>query len=114
MNQVNNDQPDMPSPEEQFLAMRIAQLLDTKYPGHVWGVHINKTVATVRNMMLSGTHGYTLHLSNLRTDDDFNRRVIRAGGEILERFAVSRGKLRTDEIANLNRDFAKRPVFDGC
>jgi hypothetical protein len=114
MNQkMNDDAPVMPTPAEQFLAMRIAQLLQKKYPGHLWGVNINKTIATIHNMALSGTHGYVMHLQNLKTDDEFNRLVIRAGGEILERFGVHRGQIITHEITDLKRDFAKRPLFDG-
>lgn len=111
---MTNDTPEMPTPAEQFVAMRIAQLLQAKYPGHLWGVHVKRSVATIHNMALSGSHGYLLHMDKFRTEDDFNNKVIRAGGEILERFAVSRGKVRADELLNLKRDFAKRPVFDGC
>tara|TARA_R110002072_G_scaffold21764_21_gene76830 strand:- start:92 stop:424 length:333 start_codon:yes stop_codon:yes gene_type:complete len=108
-----NDSPDMPTPAEQFLAMRIAELLQRKYAGHLWGVHVKKSVATIHNMALSGNHGYILHLNNLKIEDEFNQRVIKAGGEILERFAVSRGEIVDHEMASLKRDFANRPVFDG-
>lgn len=110
---AENDQPDMPTPAEQYLAWRIAELLNSLYPGHLWGVHVKKTMATIRNMALSGSHGYQLHLEKMRTEDEFKSRITRAGGEILERFNLSRGQARRDELLNLKRDFAKRPVFDG-
>lgn len=105
---------DGPTPAEYFLSKRIAEVLMAHYPGHLWGVHVNRSVVNIKNMSLSGSHGYVLHIQKFRTEDDFNRGVINAGGEILERFAVSRGRMRLDEITNLQRDFAKRPVFDGC
>jgi len=111
---LKNDAPDRPTPAEEYVAWRIAENLHKHYPGHLWAVHVQKTVATVRNLALSGSHGYYLHLDKLRSEDDFKSKVMRAGGEILERFKMQRGEVSADAILDLKRDFAKRPVFDGA
>lgn len=108
-----HDQPEGPSPSEQYLAWRVTELLMKQYPGHPWACHVGSGVITVRNMLLSGEFGYYIHLNRIHTDDDFNRKVTRAGGEILERFKLSRGELAEQEVMNMKRDFARRPVFDG-
>lgn len=56
-------------------------------------------------MYLSGNWGFQLRLPANYSASDFRRRVIRAGGELLERYRVTRGKADPDELAGLQRDF---------
>ena len=94
---------------DHALAKRVHDVLDKKYPGHLWATNVNQGVIFVKNLALSGNYGFILKQEDL---DNGYRAIIKAGGEILERFNVSRGRLKDDEMLNLNRDFALRPVGD--
>jgi hypothetical protein len=48
-------------------------------------------VVTIRNLMLSGTMGVTIHLLNLQADPDYKCIVMNVG-ELLERYNIARGK----------------------
>ena len=91
------------------LAKRCTEVLDRRYPGHLWAVTVNQGVIIIHNMALSAEYGYAIHSRDLDTE---YRHVIRAGGEILERFNMARSRLREDELFNINRDFAQRPIGD--
>ena len=90
-------------------AKRIHDKLTKHYPGHMWAVNVNQGVAFIKNLMLSGNWGFIIKLKDI--DNDY-KKVIQAGGEILERYNVSRGRLKEQEILNLDRDFALRPIGD--
>jgi len=88
---------------ELALAKDIAETLHKEYPGHAWGVNVTKGIIDIRDLSVSGTMGYTLHV--LRLGSDWKRKVILAGGEILERFRVSRGQLNIDNVLSMERNF---------
>lgn len=98
---------------ELNLAKQMAEALHQHYPGHLWGVAVNEKtgMADIRNMALSGQWGYRLKLKDHYTASDWKKLVVNAGGEILERFKVARGKA-TDAINTLAVDRAGRPLFD--
>lgn len=48
-------------------------------------------VVTIRNLLLSGNMGVTIHLSQLQQDPDF-KLVMRYVGELLERYNITREK----------------------
>lgn len=110
---MNLDLPEI-DPAALELAETMTQALLRMYPGHLWGVNVNAKggIADIRNFALSGDMGYTLHLAKIRTEDDFWKKLRIAGGEILERFRLSRAGLREDEILNIKRDFARRPLYE--
>lgn len=72
--------------DEFKLAKECADLLQNHYPGHLWAVNINTEggIAIVKNLAVSSLYGYVIHLKNL-LDDPKRKRIIMAGGEILER-----------------------------
>jgi len=76
----------------QAIAKEVAECLHTHYPGHAWGVNANveQGIVQVFNLALSGQHGFTLHINDLQQDPSM-RLTIRAGGEMLERYQLSRG-----------------------
>ena len=99
--------------DDMGLAKRVGEALHKHYPGHLWAVTCEgeKGIATVRNMMLSGNWGFILKLTDVY-DDPGMKRVIRAGGEILERFRVSRAKVNHERIEELPTLPSGMPVFD--
>jgi hypothetical protein len=78
---------------EEILAKNAADLLNKHYPNHLWAVHVNSEekggVMVIKNFSISFRYGYVLHLNKL---DPEMKKVLMAGGEILERAKMKRGK----------------------
>lgn len=99
---------------DMVLAKEIADTLHRHYPGHLWAVNVDgpNGIANIRDLLLSGQMGYVLKLGNMFSASDFGRDVVRAGGEILERFRLGRGRLNEAEYATLKTNFAGDFAFD--
>lgn len=73
----------------------VADVLMKHYPGHIWHIEVNSETAGVCNIKLNYPDklgilpkwGYRLHLHNLNAE-----RIMRAGGEILERYRLARSR----------------------
>lgn len=96
------------------MAKSMAEALHRAYPGHFWAVAVDGKagLADVRNLALSGNWGFRLKLNKIYSASAFEKDVIRAGGEILERFRLSRGRLDEDALASTQQDFAGRLMAD--
>lgn len=92
----------------------IAEALHAHYPGHMWAVNVrgDQGVATIHNLMLSGTHGYRMHTDRNYSVSDLVATAKRGAGEILERFGVARGRINNDKMNELPTDFAGRVIGD--
>jgi len=102
-------QSDIHTLTEMGQARDIAEILDRKYPNWLWMVYIQDGLAFIRSMRISGRHGYVLHLD--RIDND-GRDITRAGGEILERYAIARKKFNHDKWSELPMDFTGNLIGD--
>jgi len=91
------------------LAKNIGEHLTKKYPGHLWKVVVNQGVVFIHNLMLSGNWGFTIKQEHI--DNDYIA-ITKAGGELLERYRISRGRLKEQEVLDMPRDFAARPIGD--
>ncbi|THF55925.1 hypothetical protein [Pseudothauera rhizosphaerae] len=111
MQQIATDAPQLDA-NDLVTAKHMADTLHRHYPGHLWAVTCDgsKGVATIRNLMLSGNMGYTLHLPRIYSASEWDKRVLMAGGEILERYRVMRASLDRahSQIMTLPTDFAGR------
>lgn len=87
-----------------------ADMLHKHYPGYLWGVNVDPQggIMTVMNLTLSGEWGFIIKLAKL---DPEYRAVMRGGGEILERFRLSRSRRGEDATRELKRDFKGCPQF---
>ena len=86
---------------ETAFGMRVLEKLLREYPGYNWHVEVNFAgqVCTVRTEF-GGQWGYVLHLEAIVNDPDL--KLVRwAGGELLERFNLSREKANLDIIDSL-------------
>lgn len=94
------------------LCLRVAKALAEEFPQHPWRVvgQPDNSAVAIMNDNLSTKMGFLLH--NIRLDDnptDFRLKVMRAAGEVLERYEISRTargeRLRAeyDEVAHLAR-----------
>lgn len=98
---------------EYDIARRMAEVLHTHYPLHLWGVSadIHAGIAKVFNMRLSGQWGFIIKLATLNHDPDL-KSVIRAGGELLERYRLRRGRFDDAAYNDLPTDFAGNHLAD--
>lgn len=97
------------------VSRQCAETLLTHYPGYMWAVNVeNETgMVQVRNMSLSGTWGFNLHMINVINDPSL-KKVINAGGEILERYNLARSAANEDKINDISMDFAGRLKMDAA
>lgn len=92
----------------------LGEALNSQYPGHLWAVRVQSKqgIATIHNMALSDQWGYVIHLDKIYSASHLVQRGIQAGGEILERFKVARGRVNDELMDELPRDFAGRVIGD--
>lgn len=90
------------------MSKNMAEALHLKYPGHLWAVTCEGSngIATIRNLYLSGNYGVILKLPAIYSASAFEKDVLRAGGEILERYRLKRGRFDEAQYANLPTNFA--------
>lgn len=96
------------------VAKEMADALTDHYPGHLWAVSADSQtgMCDIRAMQLSSTWGYRLKMPQIYSASAFKADVIRAGGEILERFRLSRGRFSEDQYTDLKTNFAGDFLFD--
>jgi len=83
----------------------IGKALVKHYPNRQWyvDVSISGGVAKILCPSISVLHGYTLHIKS-ETDDNLQKKAIRAGGQILEMFKLSRARNATGGEEFILRD----------
>lgn len=111
MDAMTTDAPQI-SANDLIFAKEMAEVLHAHYPGHLWAVSVEGGMADIRNLMLSSQYGYRLRLPDVYSMSSFRHKVIHAGGEILERFKVLRGRADFEAMAGLPVDIAGRPIGD--
>jgi hypothetical protein len=85
---------------------RVFAILAEEYPGHPWmvGASTDPTVGVIhirlRYSVLQREQGYgcLLYMSSM-SDPDFNDRVKRYGGELLERYGLKRGPATAESVS---------------
>lgn len=85
------------APRDLEVAAAIHAKLNEHYPGHQWATSADHAtgMASVRLLYLdtlgiNGKYGFQLHLKQLASDPGM-KAVVRAGGELLERYRLRRG-----------------------
>lgn len=93
-------------------ATEIAGILEKQFPGYIWMVApcVEAGYADVRLMNVSAKYGYRINLKRDYFEDPSRRIVIKAGGEIVDRYRLS---VRADEakLASL-RQIAGETIGD--
>lgn len=99
---------------DHIMAKTMADALDTNYPGHLWAVSADSQtgLCIIRDLLVSGEWGYVLKIPAIYSASAFRADVIRAGGEILERYRLTRGKFDEVQYAGLKTNFAGEFTFD--
>jgi len=97
----------------QIMCKNALDTLYKKYPGYTWMVMVDDVggIMNIECLNASGRIGFTLHLNNIVHDVGvLNKEVMRAGGELLERYGLSRNRAKADEIQNMKRDYRQEAV----
>lgn len=78
------------------IANRMGRVLQTTYPNRNWLVRVSDdlSIATINCVDISLEYGFMIHLDKITHDLELAARI--AGGEILERFNLSRDKYSED------------------
>lgn len=93
--------------DENRICSSIGKALEKFYKGYEWWVEcrIDTGLAAVRNLDLNGDYGFYLPLKQYLTSSDPDKIVMRAAGEILERYRIDRLPiLNRDKVDSLERD----------
>jgi hypothetical protein len=95
-----------------ILVKEMADLLEQHYPGWGWllGPDESGGVISVRALRLSGSWGYLLKIGDLQGDPQL-RKVLKKGGELLERFGFKAGPFNREAYAHSPRHMGV-PVAD--
>ena len=85
---------DHESIEMEVKAKDCALTLSQHYPDHLWAVGWAPGMTlVVKNMAISdGRFGFTIDAANAATASELSKMAVRAGGELLERCGVRRGR----------------------
>jgi hypothetical protein len=96
------------------LSDSVGLTLAQTYPGYRWRVepHPRQGIVNIRCEMTDASYGYVLKLRNWYSATQWRESVIRAGGEILERFSMSRRGFDESAFRAAARNFAGRPIGD--
>ena len=110
--QIITDSAGVPlSGASQTLANNLIARLESAYPNFTgaWRVCVNESGGTIEvtNLLLSGRMGFLMHIKSI---DPEGRKVVRAGGELLERYRIARSGGR---VAALEQVFGQARNFRG-
>lgn len=98
------------TPQEMELAKAIGEHLFAIYPGHMWGVTVQGGVAVIKNLSLEGQYGFVLHCHKLVNNlPNLKHEVMKAGGDLLERFRIDRTKGGAEQAHNFLVERMKLP-----
>lgn len=95
------------------LTKRMAEVLERHYPGHPWMVQVSHAqgVAYVKlPILMKRNQAYILHIDRMAMDPTL-RCVMRAGGELLEKYQVPRTPFLLDHFLNARDASRPRPRF---
>jgi len=81
----------------QIIAKDIGEILEKHYPGWQWLINPDQDagVIYIYSLMLSGEWGYIIQIAEIQ-DDPARKQALIAGGEILDRYNIRRGKYHRD------------------
>ena len=74
------------NPTEIQIAMSAKAELETAYPGYPWHVEVDcKQGTCVVRLEFNGKYGFRMFMDSAASASEFNKNLIWAGGELLER-----------------------------
>lgn len=97
-------------PLDQQLCEIVGAVLIKHYPLYDWLIEADcrKGFIDIRNVSLDGQLGCRIKMNGPASSSELEKLAMRYGGEILERFNVTRGAMNLQEIDALETDFSGR------
>lgn len=93
---------------DEVIAKEVAELLLRYYPGYLWAVSIDSRATVgmldIRNLSLSGKWGFRFPLKQYLDGLDTRKKVVMAGGELLERYRMPRKGFSAADYAHIPTD----------
>ena len=86
---------------EMELCKLAFSILQTHYKGHLWKVHANSRAQLLSiqlAILMDETRHYNIHMNTVRSIPELEKVLIRAGGELLERFDLGRSQIDVDKF----------------
>lgn len=98
---------------DQAISKEVAECLTKHYPDHMWGVHasVEQGMVDILNLDLDGEFGFRIRMAEMINDPSM-KMVIRGGGELLERFNITRGAAKENELLDMKQNFDGKNVHD--
>jgi hypothetical protein len=109
------DQTAVTTANDHLMAKTMADALVAQYPPpHLWAVSADSRtgLCIVRNLLLSGNMGFVIKMPAIYSASAFKADVVRAGGELLERYRLRAGRFDEQQYADLKTDFKGEFTFD--
>lgn len=102
------------SPNDLLMSKTIAEALHEAYPGQRWAITCDSEtgIITIRNLWLSGTWGYLMKIKEIYSASQLRHDVLVAGGEVMERFNMMRGRFDESRYHQMKTNFAGQLEFD--
>lgn len=93
------DEKDPYQTADLVLTGRVADVIQRHYPGHGWMIQVSheQGVVMISIPLFMGYNKYTIYISTINSDPGL-RSVVRAGGEILERYGIPRNNFNVDDF----------------
>ena len=95
-------------PMDEAACKHAVGILFKHYPGHEWMVDIAGGIMNIRSGNLSTSYGWRQRLDEMEPRS-FDKQIMRAGGEILERFGMPAQKMDIQIWKELPRDLRGAP-----
>lgn len=88
------------------MAKFVGEILHDLYPGYLWRVNaeLDGGIVNVLCADASMEKGMTLMVADLVHEGSAKKHIMRAGGELLERFNLNRGRMIESELVDAKRD----------
>lgn len=82
-----------------LLTRRVAAVVQRDFPGHAWLIEVShkQGVVMISIPLFMGRHKWVIHIASLKTDP-MMKTVMRACGEILERYRIPRQAFSLDNF----------------
>jgi hypothetical protein len=82
------------------LVRAVAAIVESHYGGHPWRIEASHAQGIVKiqlPVLMGPTNWYVIHISSLKGEDG-RRKIVRACGEILERYRIPRHSFSLDHF----------------
>ncbi len=89
----------------EMVAKQTAETLCRYYPSHLWAVGwAPGRTLVIKNMAMDGRYGFTVDANKAYSASDLQRQIMLAGGELLERCGMVRGKWNGELATHMDKN----------